>query len=128
MGENASSDTRCFSHRNIAEPSGVDCSNLELLMLPNKDQSFRVSNTLFLRHEDGTIDPTKAIELGVILASVVAKLCRLKELLVGYSFHRWDVEDASIPDAGIMPKEDKFLRKLERYKIIIGSIDRSLFA
>ncbi|KAK8589769.1 hypothetical protein V6N12_024160 [Hibiscus sabdariffa] len=192
-------------HSNIPDLSGVDCSNLELLMLLNKDPSFQVLDTFFkdmnelkvlsltgmsfpslpssflsltnlqaLRlcecelSEIGIIGSLKKLDvlsfkgcsieklpveiadltrlklldlsgcqkLKVIPANIIAKLCRLEELLVGNSFERWDVEgnaqlgelsnlsslsalDVYIPNAQIMP-QDLFLRKLERYKIAIG--------
>ncbi|GMI65083.1 hypothetical protein like AT4G27190 [Hibiscus trionum] len=192
-------------HSSIPDLSDVDCSNLELLMLLNKDPSFQVSDTFFkdmnklkvlsvtgmsfpslplsflsltnlqaLRlcecklSEIGIIGNLKTLDvlsfkgssieqlpveiaeltrlklfdlsecwgIEVIPANVIAKLCRLEELLVGDSFDRWDVEgnaqlaelrnlsslsalDVYIPNAQIMP-QDLFLRRLERYKIAIG--------
>ncbi|XP_039037078.1 uncharacterized protein LOC120174221 [Hibiscus syriacus] len=193
----------------MADLSDVDCSNLELLMLLNKDPSFRVSETFFkdmyklkvlsvtgmsfpyslpssfrsltnlqtlrlcecklseiaivekLKKLDllsfhgsaitklpigiaqltqlKLLDLSECSQLEVIPENVLSKLYRLEELLVGNSFREWNVGgnarleelnnlsslsalDVSIPDARIMPKEDLFLRKLERYKIVIGEV------
>ncbi|KAE8670938.1 hypothetical protein F3Y22_tig00112043pilonHSYRG00010 [Hibiscus syriacus] len=202
-------------HSNMADLSDVDCSNLELLMLLNKDPSFRVSETFFkdmyklkvlsvtgmsfpyslpssfrsltnlqtlrlcecelseiaiveklkkldmLSFQGSTItelpieiaqltqlkllDLSECSKLEVIPENVLAKLYRLEELRAGNSFREWNVGgnarleelnnlsslsalDVSIPDARIMPKEDLFLRKLERYKIVIGEFhERSIF-
>ncbi|KAE8670935.1 hypothetical protein F3Y22_tig00112043pilonHSYRG00005 [Hibiscus syriacus] len=91
------------------------------------------------------LDLSECSKLEVIPENVLAKLYRLEELLVGNSFREWNVGgnarleelnnlsslsalDVSIPDARIMPKEDLFLRKLERYKIVIGEFhERSIF-
>ncbi|KAK8508748.1 hypothetical protein V6N12_034854 [Hibiscus sabdariffa] len=87
------------------------------------------------------LDLSECSKLEVIPENVIAKLCRLEELLVGNSFRGWNVGgnarleelnnlsslsalDASIPDATIMPKEDLLMRKLERYKIVIGEYGR----